>query len=264
MSALPPRQLRTAFRAGTRAAAPTGGLAPGFAQANIAILPAALAEDFEAFLHANPGPCPMLARGRPGDPSLTALGDDIDIRHDLPRYRLFRDGQVAAEPERIDDIWRDDLVTFAVGCSLSFEADLAASGVELRCHGAGVTCSAFDSALPLVGVGPFRGNLVVTMRAVRADQAERAARITRRHPEAHGCPVHIGDPAEIGVDPGQPIDGIGLTDIRPGEVAVYWACGVSMERALRNAAPDLAITHAPGHMLITDRPAAATTSVAQP
>jgi uncharacterized protein YcsI (UPF0317 family) len=250
------RALRLEARAG-RLTGPTGSLAPGLTQANLALIPAALAGDFAAFLRANPAAFPLLARGRAGEPTLPELGADIDLRTDLPRYRVFRHGVPAGDPVDISDLWRADLVPFAIGCSLSFEADLVAEGVALRCHGPGLQCSAFDSALPLVPVGPFGGRMVVTMRAVQAGQVARAAAITRAHPDAHGEPVHAGDPAAIGVDLSCPIDGIGLSDVRPGEVPVFWACGVSLERAIAQAAPDLAITHAPGHMLVTDRPAAA-------
>jgi uncharacterized protein YcsI (UPF0317 family) len=233
----------------------TGSLAAGLAQANLALIPVALADAFDDFLRANPAPFPLLARGRPGDPALPDLGKGIDLRTDLPRYRVFRGGAPVGDPTDILGEWRDDLVPFAIGCSLSFEADLVAGGVSLRCHGPGRQCSAFDSALPLVPVGPFGGRMVVTMRAVAADQVLLAAEITRAHPQSHGAPLHLGDPAAIGVDLSRPIDGIGLTDIQPGEVPVFWACGVSLERAIAQAAPDLAITHAPGHMLITDLPA---------
>lgn len=248
--------LRLAARSG-RLSGPTGSMVPGLVQANLAIIPAALADRFADFLRANPAPCPLLARGRPGDPALPELGEGIDLRTDLPRYRVFRDGVPAGDPADISAIWRDDLVPFAIGCSLTFEADLVAGGVALRCHGPGLQCSAFDSALPLTPAGPFGGRMVVTMRAVRADQVALATEITRNHPAAHGAPVHAGDPAAIGVDLSRPIDGIGLTDIQPGEVPVFWACGVTLERAIADAAPDLAITHAPGHMLITDLPARA-------
>lgn len=248
------RALRLEARAG-RLTGPTGSLAPGLAQANLALIPAAMAEDFAAFLRANPAPFPLLARGHPGQPDLPELGEGIDLRTDLPRYRVFRHGLPVGDPTDITDLWRADLVPFAIGCSLSFEADLVAGGVALRCHGPGLQCSAFDSALPLVPVGPFAGRMVVTMRAVQAGQVARAAAITRGHPDAHGGPIHAGDPAAIGVDLSRPIDGIGLSDVQPGEVPVFWACGVSLERAIAQAAPDLAITHAPGHMLITDLPA---------
>lgn len=250
----PAQALRQAARAG-QFDRPTGALVPGHVQANLALIPLALADAFEAFLEANPAPFPLLARGRPGDPGLPELGRDIDLRHDLPRYRVFRHGLPVATPADIADLWRDDLVPFAIGCSLTFEADLVAGGVDLRCHAPGVTCSAFDTDLPMTPVPPFGGNLVVSMRAVRAGQLDRARRITASHPLAHGAPVHAGDPAAIGVDLSRPIDGIGLSDLLPGEVAVFWACGVSLERAITTAAPDLAITHAPGHMLVTDLPA---------
>lgn len=232
---------------------PTGAQAPGLVQTNLAIVPDAIADDFHEFLKANPAPFPLLARGRAGDPFLPELGADIDLRTDLPRYRIFRTGIPTDDPTDICTLWRDDLVAFAIGCSLTFEADLVAGGVDLRCHAPGVTCSAFDSSIPLVPFGPFAGNMVVSMRAVRTRQVDLAEEITRNHPDAHGAPVHAGDPAEIGVDLAHPIDGIGLTDIRAGETPVFWACGVSLERAIAHAAPDLAITHAPGHMLITDR-----------
>jgi uncharacterized protein YcsI (UPF0317 family) len=243
--------LRLAAREG-RLAGPTGSMMPGIMQANLALIPAALADAFEDFLRANPAPFPLLARGRAGDPALPELGENIDLRTDLPRYRVFHHGVPVAEPTDITAHWRADLVPFAIGCSLSFEGDLVAGGVALRCHAPGVTCSAFDSALPLVSVGPFGGRMVVTMRAVAAEQVPLATQITRAHPAAHGAPLHVGDPAAIGVDLSRPIDGIGLTDILAGEVPMFWACGVSLERAIARAAPDLAITHAPGHMLITD------------
>jgi len=248
------RALRLEARAG-RLGGPTGSMAPGLAQANLAVIPARLADDFELFLKANPAAFPLLARGRAGDPSLPELGQDIDLRTDLPRYRVFRNGVPVATPAAITDLWRTDLTPFAIGCSLSFEADLVAAGVALRCHAPGLTCSAFDTDLPLTPSGPFGGRLVVSMRAVPAGQVALAEAVTRAHPQSHGAPVHVGDPAVIGVDLTRPIDGIGLTDIRPGEVPVFWACGVSLERAIAHAAPDLAITHAPGHMLITDLPA---------
>lgn len=247
-----PADWRQRFRAGE--VRQTAALCPGWTQANLALIPATFADDFEGFLHANPAACPLLARGRAGDPALPDLGD-IDLRHDLPLYRTFRNGQPTGTLPDIAAHWRDELVPFAIGCSLSFEADLVAAGVPLRCHAPGRSCSAFDSALSNRAAGPFGGNLVVTMRAVAADQVALATEVTRNHPQAHGAPVHTGDPAVIGVDLSRPIDGLGLTDVQPGEVAVFWACGVTMERAIASARLPFAITHAPGHMLITDLPA---------
>lgn len=247
-----PADWRARFRAGE--VRQTAALCPGHAQANMAFIPKAHADDFEAFLRANPAACPLLARGRPGDPTLPGLGD-FDLRHDLPLYRLFVDGAATERLPDIADQWRDDLVPFAIGCSLTFEADLVAAGVALRCHAPGVSCSAFDTSIPNTAAGPFGGTLVVTMRAIPAAQVPLAVAVTKAHPQAHGAPVHTGDPAAIGVDLSRPIDGLGLTDVLPGEVPVFWACGVTMERAIAAARLPFAITHAPGHMLITDRPA---------
>lgn len=249
--AVTPADWRARFRAGE--VRQTAALCPEVMQANMAFIPAEHADAFEAFLLANPAACPLLARGLPGDPTLPKLGD-LDLRRDLPLYRLFSDGRPSGLVPDIVAHWRPDLVPFAIGCSLSFEGDLVAAGVSLRCHAPGCSCSAFDTTIPTHGVGPFGGNLVVSMRAVRADHVELATAVTKAHPQAHGAPVHIGDPAAIGVDLTRPIDGLGLTDIRADEVPVFWACGVTMERAITAARLPFAITHAPGHMLITDLP----------
>lgn len=230
----------------------TGSLAGGYQQANIAILPVRWADDFHAYVAANAAACPLLAIGMPGDPALPTLGSDIDIRLDLPRYRVIRDGEVSEDPYSVEDIWQDDLVTFALGCSLGFEALVVAAGAELRCHAPGQTCSAFVTTIPTVTVGPFGGPLVVTMRAVKREQADLVAAITAAHPETHGGPIHVGDPATIGVDLSRPIEGIGLTDIGDDEVAMFWPCGVTSQYALAQAALPLTITHFPGHMLVTD------------
>lgn len=253
MNGATPAEIRHAARHG-RLAGPTAGLALGYQQANIAIVPQAAADDFLAYVRANPAACPLLAVGAPGDSRLSALGAGIDIRTDLPRYRIFRDGEAVEDVAEISALWRDDLVTFALGCSLGFEVALAGTGIHLRCHAPGANCSAFDSAMETVAAGPFCGPLVVTMRAVPEDQVDRVRELTAAHPETHGAPVHVGDPAAIGVDLGRPIDGIGLTDIRPGEVPVFWACGVTPQRALERTKLSLAISHAPGHMLVTDLP----------
>lgn len=247
-----PADWRARFRAGE--VRQTAALCAGYMQANLALIPAAYADAFEAFLRANPAACPLLARGQAGDPHLPELGQ-IDLRHDLPLYRPFRDGVAHATVPDIAPLWTGDLTPFAIGCSLSFEADLVAAGVTLRCHGEGRSCSAFDTAIPNAPSGPFAGTLVVSMRAIPAAQVALATAVTAAHPEAHGAPVHAGDPAVIGVDLGRPIDGLGLTDVQPGEVPVFWACGVTLERAIASARLPFAITHAPGHMLITDRPA---------
>lgn len=212
----------------------TATLAPGVQQANIAIVPADVADDFEDFLHANPAACPLLARGRPGDPALPGLGAEIDLRRALPLYRRFQEGRPVARIPDVTPYWRDDFVPFAIGCSLSFESDLVAGGVTLRCHAPGASCSAFDTAIPNATVGPFAGNLVVSMRAIPEAEVPLASDLTRRHPDSHGAPDHTGDPAEIGVDLGRPIDGLGLTDIER-------IAGCGLPALLRANAPFLAI-----------------------
>lgn len=245
-----PQEWRLRFREGE--VRQTAALSPGHVQANLAILPAAKADAFENFLRVNRAACPLLARGQAGDPALPELGEDIDVRTDLPLYRIFEHGQPSALAGDIRDRWRSDFVPFAIGCSLTFEADLVAAGVALRCFAPGVSCSAFDTSIPNRAVGPFAGNLVVSMRAIRREHVDLAVVVTEQHPTSHGAPVHIGDPARIGVDLSRPIDGLGLTDLREGEVPVFWACGVTMERAIALAGLPIGITHAPGHMLVSD------------
>ena len=247
-----PANWRARFRAGE--IRQTAALCPHYMQANLALVPAAYADAFEGFLRANPAACPLLSRGRPGDPGLPDLGQ-IDLRHDLPLYRPFRNGVAHPVTSDISALWSQDLTPFAIGCSLSFESDLVAAGVSLRCHGAGRSCSAFDTTVPNAPSGPFGGTLVVSMRAIPTAQVPLVTAITAAHPDAHGAPIHAGDPSVIGVNLSKPIDGLGITDIQNGEIPVFWACGVTLERAISSARLPFAITHAPGHMLITDRPA---------
>ena len=230
----------------------TAGLAPDAVQGNLAILPADLAGDFLRFCHANPKPCPLLAVSEPGDPRLPALGAGIDIRTDLPRYRVFRDGRTIDEPTDILAHWRDDLVSFVLGCSFSFEWSLLQAGVPLRHIERGTTVPMYRTAVDTVPAGPFRGKLVVSMRPLTAADAIRAIQITSRFPSVHGAPVHLGDPSHIGIadldrpDYGDPID------IAPDEMPVFWACGVTPQAVIAETRPAFAITHKPGCMLITD------------
>lgn len=252
---LSPVALRQAMRAG-KWTGPTGALAPGFEQGNLVLLPEAMAGDFRLYCRRNPKPCPLMAEGRPGDPMLPALGAEIDLRTDLPRYRVFRAGEPPFDVADISDLWRSDLVPFVLGCSLSFEAALVQAGVRLRHYELGTTCTAYMSDLETAPAGPFETNLIVTMRAIRRDQSERVIEVTRRFSESHGEPVHVGDPAAIGImDLADTYEDIGLNNVQDDEVPMFWACGVTALEAVRAAAPDLFITHAPAHMLITDRPA---------
>lgn len=244
-------QARQAARTG-RHERHTSGLAMGNVQGNVVILPAALADDFMRYCERNPKPCPLLAVSEPGDPRLPTLGEGIDIRTDLPRYRVWRDGAIAEEPLDVHHLWRDDFVTFVIGCSFSFEEALIAEGIALRHIEQQRNVSMYRTSIATVPAGPFSGPMVVSMRPMPAADARRAVDITSRLPAVHGAPVHIGDPSLIGIaDLSQPDYGDAV-DVRAGELPVFWACGVTPQAALVQARLPLAITHAPGAMLVTD------------
>lgn len=232
---------------------PTAGLAPGHVQANLAIVPADAAPAFERFCRANPVPCPLLAVSRPGDPGLPELGAGIDLRTDLPRYRVYRDGAPAEEPADLLSVWRDDLVAFAIGCSFSFEEALLAGGLPVRHIEMGCNVPMYVTDRPCVAAPPFAGRMVVSMRPMTPAQADRAAAITRRFAAVHGAPVSIGDPAALGIRDLSSPDFGDAVRLDPGEVPVFWACGVTPQMALIAARLPFAIAHSPGHMLITDR-----------
>ena len=231
---------------------PTGGLAPGNVQANLVILPAALAHDFLRFAQANLKPCPLLAVSEPGDPYLPNLGTDLDIRTDLPRYRVWRHGELVEEPASVSHVWRDDLVSFALGCSFSFEQALIEEGIELRHMTCGSNVPMYRTRIACVPAGPFAGPLVVSMRPLKPRDVIRAIQVTSRFPSVHGAPVHIGLPAEIGiVDLGKPDYGDAVP-VGSDELPVFWACGVTPQAVIAEIGPEFCITHAPGSMLITD------------
>jgi len=245
------RDVRLACRSGGLDG-PTAGLAPGFVQGNLAILPRDWADEFLRFCVANPKPCPLIGIAEPGDPRLPALGADLDIRTDLGRYRVWRDGQLADEPADIRAAWRDDLVSFVIGCSFSFEEPLIAAGIPIRHIACGRNVSMYRTNLPTTPAGRFHGPLVVSMRPLKPADAIRAVQITSRLPAVHGAPVHIGFPEAIGIrDLGKPDFGDAVP-IEPGELPVFWACGVTPQAAIVAARPPFAITHAPGCMLVTD------------
>lgn len=253
LASLHPRQLREHIR-DNAFTGNTSGLAPGFVQCNLAILPAEWANDFLRFCQANPRPCPLIASStRPGDTDLPGLGS-MDIRSDVPRYRVFRDGKFCEELTDIGTIWQQDFVTFALGCSFSFEEALIASGLEIRNVSEGVNVPMYRSNIACQPAGAFSSDMVVSMRPFPVAQAIRAIQICSRFPAVHGAPVHFGDPALIGIeDIACPDYGDSVT-IREHEVPLFWACGVTPQVALENAAPPMAITHSPGCMLVTDKP----------
>ncbi len=247
------RRMRLKARAG-EGPPHTAGLAPGNLQGNLVALPLDAAAEFEAYCKANSAPCPLVGISKPGDPSLPALGLDIDIRRDLPGYRVWRDGRLAAEVPDIADLWRDDMVSFVIGCSYSFEAALIEAAIPLRHIEEGHNVSMYVTAIETRSLGRFAGPMVVSMRPLKPDAVALAKRITAATPNAHGAPVHAGDPAAIGIDDlGKPDFG-DPTRVEPGEVPVFWACGVTPQMALQSAKLPLAITHRPGAMLVTDLP----------
>jgi uncharacterized protein YcsI (UPF0317 family) len=233
---------------------PTSGLAPGFAQANLVILPVDDALDFLRFCVRNPKPCPLLEVTDTGSPHPSALSRDADLRTDLPRYRIFERGSLVDEPTDLTAYWRDDLVSFLLGCSFTFEWALSEAGLPLAHQQQGVNVPMYVTGHRCVGAGAFEGPLVVSMRPFAAEDVPRAVAISSRFPAMHGGPIHIGDPAVLGItdlstpDFGDPVR------VKEGEVPVFWACGVTPQAVALEARPSLAIFHAPGHMFITDRP----------
>jgi uncharacterized protein YcsI (UPF0317 family) len=248
-----PHSVRAAIRAGEWDG-PTAALAPGYAQANLVALPAADAFDFLRFCVANPRPCPVLEVGAPGsfEPVITAPG--ADLRTDVPRYRVHRDGEVVDEPTDVKDVWREDLVAFLIGCSFTFERALLAAGLPVRHIEQGVNVPMYTTAIACHPAGRFAGPLVVSMRPMTPRQAIRATEITSRFTTAHGPPVHFGEPGDLGIAElatpqyGDPVE------LRDGEVPVFWACGVTPQAVAAASRPELMITHAPGHMFVTDVP----------
>jgi uncharacterized protein YcsI (UPF0317 family) len=246
------REERLKFRSGS-CAGPTAGLALGNVQANLVIVPADLAMDFLRFAQANPKPCPVLAVSEPGAPGFPSLGDDIDMRTDLPRYVIWRDGEPVEQPTDIRRFWRDDLVGFAIGCSFSFEEALLQNEIEVRHLRCGLNVPMYRTNIRCASAGKFHGPLVVSMRPLRPDAAIRAVQITSRFPSVHGAPVHIGLPEMIGIEDLNSPDYGDAVPIYDDELPVFWACGVTPQAAIVEARPEFCITHAPGCMLITDR-----------
>lgn len=246
-----PAQARERYRAGL--AAPTSGVAAGFTQANLVVLPRDWAYDLLLFGQRNPQPVPLLDVTEPGERG-TALAPGADLATDLPRYRVWRDGELVDEPTDVADLWREDLVSFLVGCSFSFEAALTEAGVPLRHQEQGRNVSMYVTDRPCRPAGRLSGPLVVSMRPVPAALVPTAVQVSARMPAVHGAPVHVGSPSSLGIadlaapDFGDPVEA------HDGDVPVFWACGVTPQAALMASRPPFAITHAPGHMFLTDVP----------
>jgi uncharacterized protein YcsI (UPF0317 family) len=248
-----PAALRAACREG-RFAGTTSGACPGFAQANLIVLPRSLSRDFRQFCERNPKPCPLLAVSE--GPVLTALAPGADLRTDLPRYRVTRRGGEQRETGDVREVWGPDLTAFLLGCSFGFEAGLVEAGIRLRHQDEGRIVPMYRTARECDPEGPFHGRLVVTMRPIPESRVDDAVRISGEQPLAHGAPVHVGDPAALGIRDLSRPDWGEDGGLLPGEIPVFWACGVTSQVACRNARPDLMISHAPGFMFVTDVPVA--------
>lgn len=240
------QEARAAMREG-RWTGPTVHRVPGYVQANLVVLSRAEAYDFLLYCQRNPKPCPVIEVSDPGDPEPRRSAPGADLRTDLPLYRVFRRGVQGEDVQDIRRLWREDSVAFLFGSSLSFDAALERAGVP-RSEDVWM----YRTAIRTVPAGRFQGPLIVTMRLMTPSQAVIATQLTARFIYTHGAPVHIGDPGEIGVDPGRPLWGRPLPRIPEGKTAVFWACGVTPQYAVQEAKPELMIAHSPGHGFITD------------
>jgi len=248
-----PQTARNAIRSGSYTSH-TAGLGRGYLQANLAIMPEEYALDFMRFCQRNPKPCPLTGVSDTGNPRMFTMGRDIDIRTDVPAYNIYRDGQLDGVVTDITDVWRDDFVVFALGCSFTFENALQKAGIPIWHIDHDTTVPMYRSNIETVPSGPFSGKMVVSMRAIPEARVEDAASISRRFPLAHGAQVYWGDPTSLGIrDITQP-DWGDPAPVGPGEVPVFWACGVTPQVAIEAANLPICITHKPGHMLITDIP----------
>jgi uncharacterized protein YcsI (UPF0317 family) len=246
-----PEQLRQIIRTGGWDK-PTAGLAMGYAQANLVILRERYAFDFLLFCQRNPKPCPLLEVIEVGQYRTRFLSKTADIRSDIPKYNIYREGKLKDTVSDITSLWQDDFVSFLLGCSFSFEQALVGAGIPVRHLEEEKIVPMYITNIPCIEAGRMHGPLVVSMRPLRADRVVRAAQITSRYALVHGAPVHVGDPGTIGIrELGRPDFGDAVT-VREGEIPVFWACGVTPQAVVIEARLDFCITHTPGHMFISD------------
>lgn len=248
-----PKELRAEIRAG-RWRDTTSGQAPGFAQANLVVLPRELAFDFLVFCLRNPKPCPVIEVLEAGDPVPRMTAATADVRTDVPTYRVYRSGDLTAELDDISTQWRDDAVAFLLGCSFTFEESLTDAEIPVRHQEIGCTVPMYRTSIQTRPAGPFRGRVVVSMRPIPAGIVSRAVQITARLPGAHGAPLHVGDPAAIGIEDLDRPDYGDPVPVEAGELPVFWGCGVTPQSVGLEAKPEWMITHSPGRMFVTDVP----------
>lgn len=249
-SKLSPKEVRLKIRKG-EITGQTSGMCPGYAQANLVVLPKDLAYDFLLFTQRNPRSCPLLEVTDLGS-SQTKFIADADIASDIPAYRVYKKGELTDIRTDIHPIWRDDFIAFLIGCSFSFEEALLEDGIPVRHIEEGRNVPMYNTSIPCTSAGVFHGSMVVSMRPIPMELVPRAVLITGEMPRVHGAPVHIGSPEAIGIRDLYRPDYGDMVTIRKGEVPVFWPCGVTPQNVIMNTKPEIAITHAPGHMLITD------------
>lgn len=231
---------------------PTCGIALGYTQANLAIIPKNLAYDFLLFAFRNPKPCPILDVTDIGDPEPKAIAKDADISTDIPKYRIYKNGELIDEVDDLKEHWREDLVGFLLGCSFTFEKALQDNEIPIRHIQQGRNVPMYITNIDTKPAGIFHGKMVVSMRPIPKEMVVRAVQVTSRFPSVHGAPVHIGSPEDIGIKNIEKPDFGDTVDIKEGEVPVFWACGVTPQSVAMASKPELMITHAPGHMFIAD------------
>jgi uncharacterized protein YcsI (UPF0317 family) len=233
---------------------PTATLAPGYVQANLVILPEKYAYDFLLFCQRNPKACPLLDVLERGCYLVHQdWAENADLRIDLSRYRVYKDGILASEPEDLREFWKDDFVSFLIGCSFTFEQALIEAGIPIRHQECGSNVPMYRTNIACRSAGIFQGPMVVSMRPIPGDLVSRAVIVTSRFPAVHGAPVYIGDPTGLGITDLAHPDYGDAVPVYSGEIPVFWACGVTPQAAAQSARVPLMITHAPGYMFITDR-----------
>lgn len=246
-----PSEVRKLIREG-KIVKPTSGMCAGYAQANLVVLPKDLAYDFLLFAQRNPKPCPILEVSDVGSRTLKKIAKNCDIAKDIPKYRIYKKGELVGEYTDVSEFWQDDFVSFLIGCSFSFESEMIEAGIEIRHITEDCNVPMYMTNIECESAGIFNGKMVVSMRPIKPDQVVKAVTVTETMPKVHGTPIHIGDPSVIGIkDINKPEFGDAVT-INEGEVPVFWPCGVTPQSVIMNVKPDIVITHSPGHMLITD------------
>lgn len=251
LAKMTPAEVRKLIREG-EIVRPTSGMCAGYAQANLCVLPKEYAYDFLLFAMRNPKSCPLLEVSDLGSRTLKKIAKGADIATDIPKYRIYENGVLTGEYTDVTDFWREDLVSFLIGCSFSFESEMIEAGIDVRHITENCNVPMYVTNVDCEPAGVFSGKMVVSMRPIPYDQIVKAVTVTEQLPRVHGTPIHIGDPSVIGIKDLYKPDFGDMVTIKPGEVPVFWCCGVTPQSVVMNSRPSFCITHAPGHMFITD------------